>query len=70
MNTAKTHQCATIAATILQPEHRNEDMKLINEEIKNGGLIGKCFKRSGYEIRKNVIDVFNFQLPEHLQHIF
>lgn len=70
MNTAKTHQCATIAATILQPEHWNEDMKMINEEIKNGGLIGKCFRNHGYEIRKNVIDVFNFELPSHLQHVF
>ena len=45
-------------------------MKIINEEIKNGWLIGKSFKKWGYEIRKNVIDVFNFQLPEKLQDAF
>lgn len=43
---------------------------MIDREIKNGGLIGKTFRQHGYEIRKNVIDVYTIKLSQKLKKAF
>jgi hypothetical protein len=60
----------TYALTFLTFDRNNEELVQIDEEIKNGGLIGKVFRDHGYEIRKNVIHVYIVDLPEWLRSRF
>lgn len=53
------------------PEHpANDEIKEIDEEIRQGGLIGKVFRNHSYSIRKNVIGVRTIRLSEHLKSAF
>ncbi len=60
----------TYALTIFEFDKNNEEMKGIDEKIKNGGLIGKVFKDYGFEVRKNVTGVFLIENPEWLKDKF
>lgn len=60
----------TYAITFLTFDKENTELVLINEEIKEGGLIGETFRKHGYEIRKNVIDVYPIELPDWLKEDF
>lgn len=60
----------TYALTFLTFDRKNEELSEINEEIKNGGLIGKSFRKHCYTIKKNVIDVIVLDIPESLRKKF
>lgn len=57
----------THALTFFSFDRENNELNKIDEEIKNGGLIGKVFRDYGYEVRKNVIKVFLIDLSEELK---
>ena len=48
----------------------DKEVEEINEEIKHGEAIGKAFRKKGYTIRKNVLDVFAIKLPTWLKKEF
>jgi hypothetical protein len=60
----------TYALTFFPDSWESEDIQAIDDEIRNGGSIGKTFKKHGYEIRKNVIAVFVLDVPTWLQERF
>jgi len=60
----------TYALTFLTFDSKDEEVTKINEEIKNGELIGQAFKKYGYSIRKNVVTVYTLNLPEWLKNEF
>lgn len=53
----------TYALTIFEFDKNNAEIKEIDSEIKNNGLIGKTFRDHGYLVRKNVTDVFILEMP-------
>jgi len=53
----------TYALTFFTFDRGNEEIVKIDDEIKEGGLIGETFRKHGYEVRKNVISVFVMDLP-------
>ena len=57
----------THALTYLTYAPDDDDLYTIDREIHDGGMIGKTFRRYGFEVRKNVIDVFVVDLTEDLQ---
>lgn len=59
----------TFALTFLE-ELKNSEVKQINEEIKNGKPIGKCFREHEYAIRKNVLEVYKLKIPTWLKKDF
>jgi hypothetical protein len=48
----------------------SKEVERIDEEIKNGEAIGKAFRKEGFTIRKNVLDVFIIKLPAWLKKDF
>jgi len=52
------------------PVNRENELNDVNQEIKAGGMIGKSFRDNGYEVRKNVVDVFIIDIPKWLQKKF
>ncbi len=48
----------TYALTFLTYDKRNIEIAGIDDEIRQGWLIGQTFRKHGYTIKKNVIDVF------------
>ena len=48
----------------------NKEIREINETIKKGKAIGKAFTAAGYNIQKNVLDVFLVMIPSWLQFAF
>jgi hypothetical protein len=60
----------TYAVTFLNFDKENKELSQINSEIKGGGLIGETFRKHGYEVRKNVIDVYPIELPFWLKEDF
>ena len=59
----------TYALTFLE-DWNNQEIMGINDEIKRGEAIGKAFRKKGYTIRKNVLDVFIIKLPSWLKKAF
>ncbi len=59
----------TYAITLLS-QFEDDEVSKINHEIKSGAAIGKTFRKYGYSIRKNVIDVSIFKIPEWLKKKF
>jgi len=57
----------TYAITFFTFDRSNEELCTIDDEIRQGGLIGKVFRDHGYEIRKNVIEVFLIDLPDAIK---
>jgi hypothetical protein len=60
----------TFAMTFLTKSKWNRDIRKINRRIMAGEAIGKAFRKFGYSIRKNVLDVYIIDLPEWLQKEF
>jgi hypothetical protein len=60
----------THALTYLTYDADDHDLYTIDREIHDGGMIGKTFRRYGFEVRKNVIDVFVIDLTEDLRRRF
>jgi len=60
----------TYALTFLIYDKRNEEIANIDDEIRQGGLIGQTFRRHGYTINKNVIDVFIMPIPSWMKNDF
>ncbi len=60
----------TYALTFLTYDKRDDEISGIDNEIREGGLIGKTFKKHGYEVKKNVIDVFLMEIPEWMKNDF
>ena len=56
----------TYAITFLN-NFESSEIKKINDEIKSGALIGETFRKYGFSIRKNVIDVFTSKIPKWLK---
>lgn len=63
----KDNIARTYALTIFEYDRNNQEIKNIDEQIKNGGLIGKVFKDFGFEVRKNVTGVFLVENPDWLK---
>ncbi|MEK6890724.1 MAG: hypothetical protein AABX03_01155 [Nanoarchaeota archaeon] len=59
----------TFAITFFVNDWTN-DVKKINEEIKNGKPIGKVFRDHEYAIRKNVLEVYKIKIPNWLKKDF
>lgn len=62
--------CRTYALTFLTYDKHVKEMSYIDNEIRLGGLIGKTFRKHGFTIKKNVVDVFLIDLPEWLKKDF
>jgi hypothetical protein len=60
----------TYALTFLTYDKNNKGLADVDEEIRGGGLIGKTFREHGYEVKKNVIDVFIMPIPSWMQQDF
>lgn len=60
----------TYALTFLTYDKDNSELYEIDSKIRNGGLIGETFRNYGYEIKKNVIDVFTLPLTSELKESF
>lgn len=60
----------TYALTFLTYDKRNDEIANIDDEIRRGGLIGQTFKKYGYTVKKNVIDVFIMAIPSWMKEDF
>lgn len=60
----------TYALTFLTYDRGNEEIAKIDDEIRQGGLIGKTFREHGYVIKKNVIDVFIIPISPWMKNDF
>ncbi|MDC7125864.1 MAG: hypothetical protein PQJ46_09860 [Spirochaetales bacterium] len=59
----------TFAVTFFDFEW-NSEIKKIDQAIKNGNLMGKTFRKYGFEVRKNVVGVFIQPLAASLKKDF
>ena len=57
----------TYALTFLDFDPNNAELMKIDDEIRNGGLIGETFRKYGYTIKKNVVSVFLLKIPESMK---
>ncbi len=60
----------TYALTFLTYDKGNREIADIDDEIRQGGLIGQTFRKHGYTIKKNVIDVFIMPIPAKMSDDF
>jgi hypothetical protein len=60
----------TFALTFFPTKPQTNEIKIINQEIKEGGAIGKTFRKHKFQIRKNVLDVYIIELPTWLKKAF
>jgi hypothetical protein len=61
----------TYALTLKKNDWKqNKEICAVNEAIKNGEGIGGAFKEWGFDIQKNVLDVYIIKLPKWLQEAF
>lgn len=60
----------TYALTFFTEEKKDDEIKKIDEKIKEGSPIGEEFRLNGYEIRKNVIAAYTLRIPSWLQRDF
>ncbi|MEK6960484.1 MAG: hypothetical protein AABX47_04885 [Nanoarchaeota archaeon] len=60
----------TYALTFFMVDSHSDDIRPIDLEIRSGGSIGATFRRYGYAIRKNVLDVFILEVPDWLAQDF
>ena len=52
------------------PENPNKEIVEVDKAIRSGGMIGKTFREKGFEVRKNVLDVFIIDIPGWLKEKF
>ena len=60
----------TYALTFLTYDKGNAELADIDDEIRQGGLIGQTFRQHGYAVKKNVVDVFILPIPSWMQNDF
>ncbi|HBB38476.1 MAG: hypothetical protein UV82_C0015G0002 [Candidatus Magasanikbacteria bacterium GW2011_GWD2_43_18] len=60
----------TYALTFLTYDKDRTEIASIDDEIRQGGLIGQTFRNHGYTIKKNVIDVFIIPIPAKMSDDF
>lgn len=60
----------TYALTFFPEATEDPEVSKIDAEIRKGGMIGETFRDNGFEIRKNVIDVFIIDVPSWLKDKF
>ncbi len=60
----------TYALTFLTYDRNDQEVLDIDEEIREGGLIGKTFRAHDYIVKKNVIDVFLIEVPDWMRRDF
>jgi len=60
----------TYALTFLTYDKDNEELAVIDDKIRHGGLIGETFREHGYTIKKNVVDVFIMPVPDWMSDDF
>lgn len=60
----------TYALTFFTATGHSEEIKPVDMEIRAGGSIGATFRKYGYAIRKNVLDVFILEVPDWLARDF
>lgn len=60
----------TYALTFLTYDKENKEIANIDDEIRQGGLIGQTFREHGYTIKKNVIDVLIMPIPDWMRKDF
>ena len=60
----------TYALTFLTYDDGNREIVDIDDEIRQGGLIGQTFRKYGYVIKKNVIDVFIMTISSKMSYDF
>ncbi len=60
----------TYALTFLSYDKENEEIANIDDEIREGGLIGQTFRNHGYTVKKNVVDVFIIKIPAWMKDDF
>ncbi|MBU4455883.1 MAG: hypothetical protein KKA65_00080 [Nanoarchaeota archaeon] len=60
----------TYAITFFDNKKFSNELEKINKEIKKGNPIGKEFRKKGYSIRKNVIDVLIVTLSNKIKKEF
>lgn len=67
----KNRVARTYAITLKKNDWKqNIEIHRVNEAIKEGEGIGGAFKKRGYGIQKNVLDVYIIKLPKWLQQSF
>ena len=66
------HRIARTYALTLKKDDwkQNKEIAAVNDAIKKGMGIGIAFKKAGFEIQKNVLDVYITKLPARLQQAF
>lgn len=60
----------TYALTFFMADSHSAEIQPIDLAIRAGGSIGATFRRYGYAIRKNVLDVFILEVPDWLARDF
>lgn len=60
----------TFAVTVFPQNGCTDSLAKIDQQIRCGAAIGKAFRQQGYEIRKNVLEVFITRIPAQLQIAF
>ena len=60
----------TYALTFLNKKNWTKEIEMIDKEMKSGGSMGMTFRKHGYVVRKNVLDVFILDIPEWLRKSF
>jgi hypothetical protein len=60
----------TFAITVFPTEGHSSSIAEVNRKIKNGEPLGRAFRDSGYEVRKNVLKVLIIKQPEWLTAAF
>lgn len=60
----------TYALTFLTYDRGNEEISGIDDQIRNGGMIGKVFRDNGFVVKKNVVDVFILDIPDWMKKDF
>jgi hypothetical protein len=60
----------TFAITFFPPQSVSASITEVNQKIKSGHPMGKAFRDSGYEVRKNVLKVLTIRKPDWLTTAF
>jgi hypothetical protein len=60
----------TFAITVFPAEGHSSSIAEVNRKIKNGESLGRAFRDSGYDVRKNVLKVLIIKQPEWLTAAF
>ena len=60
----------TYAITFLDNNTNNNEFLAVDNEVRHGGMIGKTFRKYGYEIERRSIGEFTMAIPRFLKQEF